>query len=377
MWRTSFVLGLLFAASAGPSSMAEESTCGPALAVLQKAAADSEAKLKSVSETTEAARAKVISTYRAIPDAIAKIAAARAQNAEADLDRAINNLTVAKKTYDAAVAAERPLIIARLENERVTRGARQAMREAIARLREQGEALVKAVARAKRGEVTPSLSDLLSCEQDECARIPRAEHAAMIAIGAIADTVDPAPWPLPQRECDFTLFDKPSSPKAMARALMSAQKEALSHLKIAEGNVVTARQVLAAAIPSWNGAITGLLNEHASPAGNSHADELLGMAIEDLRKQDQAFEKATVPYRTADEAAVASQSAALAATEKLIQHYEYWADLGTAVIDMATRAERGANLKNTKPCQVGPTNQAGPWVFALTPPTNCQHRLSE
>lgn len=133
-------------------------------------------------------------------------------------------------TRDKTKAAEPAVLIARLETERQLRGARQAFNEALQNYRTQGKALVLAAERASRGQVTPSTTDALACEQGECERISSVEHAAMITIGAVAETGNPATWPSAERSCDFTLFGGDTAGKALWRGVATQQPAAQEHI---------------------------------------------------------------------------------------------------------------------------------------------------
>ncbi|MSO98000.1 MAG: hypothetical protein EXR11_07265 [Rhodospirillaceae bacterium] len=353
---------------------AQEATCQRPITELQLAWVTAQTKLTAVTAKTEAARSEVVSTYRVVDSAIAHVAKARAAQDEADLDRAVNELSTAKKNYDSAVAAERPMLVARLEAERTARGARQALSEAAINYREQAEALIHAAERVKGGEVTPSLTDKISCEQADCRSISAVDHSAMIAIGAVADTLDLIKWPPPDRLCEFTLFDVSAIRQGLARSLLAEQASAQQAVQETETALLAARQTLATGIKPWDDSIAGVLNSHANPASNSHADELLGMAIEDLRKQDAAFDTLTEPYRTADDAAMAARANMVKATSRLKAHLDYWADVGRAVMVAAARADRDTitqNLSQAGTCQPEILAQAKAWIFALSPPPNC------
>ncbi len=367
MQRSFFAVGLCVALVASGASRAAQD-CATTIGETQSTFAKAQAQLKTVSEAAERSRANVVSVYRTLDAAIASVSKARANGAEAELDRAIGTLATTKKVYDQAVAAERPQLIARIESERALRAARQALNDDAKRLHEQGQALVNVVERVQRGQVAPSTTDRLVCEQTDCVKVSDSEHAAMIAVGAVADTTA---WPPSEPSCDFALLAGAKSQTALVRSLRAAQKDAQSKLKAAEDSLIAARQVLAAGIPAWDGAITATLDAHANPASNSHADELLGMAIEDLRKQSTTFNQLAAPYRSADDAVSAAKLAAGGAAAALNQHLDYWADLGRALISAAARAERGLPPRATASCAIGPSTQSGPWTFPLSPPPNC------
>ncbi|MBL8629808.1 MAG: hypothetical protein JNM81_09285 [Rhodospirillaceae bacterium] len=126
-------------------------------------------------------------------------------------------------TRKAVKASDQTTLIARLETERKLRGARQAFNEALQAYRAQGKALVAAAERASRGQITPSVKDALACEQGECERIGAVEHAAMIAIGATAETADLNAWPAADHACDFTLLSPDTARKGLWRTLIKDQ----------------------------------------------------------------------------------------------------------------------------------------------------------
>jgi len=352
-----------------PGAGTAEEACAPPLGDVAAAARRGAAELAAVDAATETARQRVIDAYRAVDAAAGAVMAARARRDEPALDRAVAALGRAKAEYDAAVAAERPLLIARLEAERANRGAQQALSEAARRLREQGEALMRAAARAARGEVAPSLTDLLACEQGDCGRVGGAEHAALVTIGAVADTVDLSAWPPTGRACDFTLFDAKVASAATWRTLRAAARIHDRTLKEAEAALTAARQSLAAAIPGWERGLNGVLETYANPVGNSHADELLGMAIEELTRADAAFDPLAAAYRRADEAATEARRAAVGGAAEIERHLDYWDAVGRAVIDAAAGLERGTGRAEI--CGRTLTAATTPWVFAVTPPADC------
>jgi hypothetical protein len=333
--------------------------CGLDVSVLMRNLSTAQAQFQTSNETAEASRANVVSTYARLDSAIAAVSNARATSHEPALARAVANLAQTKKQYDQAVAAERPMLFARIEAERTLRGARQALTDAANKLNEQGQALIRASERARRGEVAPSLTDALVCEQSDCVRVSVTEHAALLVLGAVPESLETKAGLAADRACEFTLLKG------------TAQGEAQAQLQTAEAALVSARQTLSAVIPAWDKSIAETLDAFNSPVGNSHADELLGMAIEELRKQDQAFDAVTAPYRKADEAAMRARAKATAATEALTRHLDYWSDVGRAVADAAAKAERGQAPKFMVVCTTAIPTQAGAWVFPLSPPSNC------
>jgi len=358
MRRISVVLALLAAAA---PALAQ--TCGPSPDEMRAALSKAEAQFTVINESAEKSRAAVVATYRDVEAAIARITKARASNAEAELGKAMAALGAAKKAYDQAVTAERPQLIARLESERALRGARQALMDSAQLFYDQGQALVKAVERARRGEVTPSLIDALSCEQGDCVKVSALEHAALLTIGATSDLLNLQIMPAPS--CEFTILTP--QPPGLLRTVRTAQKFAQADVQAAEATLTAARQVLAAGIPAWDKAISGALDTYANPAGNSHADELLGMAIEELGNQSAAFAKLAAPYRTADEKVAAARQVNQTVGNDLRRHLDYWADVGRAVADNAARAQRNLSPRITPSCP----QAAGPWTYPLKPPPNC------
>jgi hypothetical protein len=344
--------------------------CGLDVNALMASLATAQAQFQRSNETAEKSRANVVSTYARLDTAIAAVSSARATNNEPTLARAIAELSQTKKQYDQAVAAERPMLVARIEADRVLRGARQALTDAVNILSEQAQALIRASERARRGEVAPSLSDALVCEQSDCVKVSAVEHAAILALGAVPESLDMRAGIASERACDFTLM-KSLPQTVLVRELRQAQAEAQTQLQAAEAGLVSARQTLSAVIPAWDKSIAETLDTFNSPVGNSHADELLGMAIEELRKQDQAFDAVTAPYRKADEAVMRARTKAITANESLKRHLDYWSDVGRAVADAAAKAERGQSPKFVGVCMAANPAQPGAWVFPLSPPPNC------
>ena len=97
--------------------------------------------------------------------------------------------------YIAMENREAQLAIANLQSLAAVRRARQTLTEAVNDYVEQGEALEHAATRAAAGEVVPSVRDLLVCDGADCTPVSDDEHAALILIGAVGPTFDPAQWP--------------------------------------------------------------------------------------------------------------------------------------------------------------------------------------
>ncbi|MDX2145473.1 MAG: hypothetical protein SFV19_19130 [Rhodospirillaceae bacterium] len=304
---------------------------------LQKALTDLQSKRDKVYADGEAARAKVIATYAEVDKATASVIGARQARDEPALDAAMNALRVAKATYDSAVTAERPALIARVEADRQLRGARQALSDAARAYHAQADALANAVARIRADEVVPSASDRLSCEKESCAPISEIEHVAMLALGAWADTLDAGTLD----PCPFSLLALSNKEMGLIRTLRAEATAAKAQAQAAETALLKAREGLAGALKPWDASIAQAVAEHQSPAANSHADELLGMAIDELAKTSSELEKFTKPYRAADETAGTARARLAAATARLEDHLTYWSDIARAVTNAATLADRG------------------------------------
>jgi hypothetical protein len=229
--------------------------------------------------------------------------------------------------------------------------------DAAEQMRAEAKALEGAVERIRAGEVVPSFTDRLACDRETCAPIPATEHAAMIALGAWADTLAAE---AASRPCSVFARQEPQRP--LVRTLRAEIAAAKTQAQAAETALLTARGALAGALKPWDAAVAQTIAEHQSPAANSHADELLGMAVEDLARQSAALNAVAWPYRAAEEAAVAARARLAAATQRLDRHLAHWADIARAVTNAAVQAERGQSPTTpTGACDIG-----GP-PFALSP----------
>ena len=103
-------------------------------------------------------------------------------------DRAAATLTVAEQREATAA-------IGTMQATAALRRARQALNEAVNEAVEQGESLERAAARAARGELAPSVSDLIACDGPDCTPVSAREHAALVLIGAVGPNFDPGQWP--------------------------------------------------------------------------------------------------------------------------------------------------------------------------------------
>ncbi len=97
--------------------------------------------------------------------------------------------------FTSAEKREAGAVIGDLQSTAALRRAHQALADAVNDAAEQGEALERAASRAAAGEVAPSVRDHLSCEGPDCTPISPSEHAALIMMGAVGPTFEPAKWP--------------------------------------------------------------------------------------------------------------------------------------------------------------------------------------
>lgn len=118
-------------------------------------------------------------------------ALARLERAGADAGRRAGAVIA----FEAAERREAAQTISAVQATAAFRRARQALNEAVNVAVEQGDALERAAARAARGEVAPSVSDLLACDGPDCQPVSVREHAALVLMGAVGPAFDPAKWP--------------------------------------------------------------------------------------------------------------------------------------------------------------------------------------
>ena len=131
---------------------------------------------------------------RAVAAAEKTVAAREAERAKLHRD----TLAALNRSAAALAIAEgraRSAVIGTLQAGTALRRARQALSEAVQAFVAEAEALEHAAALAARGEVAPSATDRLVCEQSDCARVPEQQHAAMVQMGAVPLSFDASTWP--------------------------------------------------------------------------------------------------------------------------------------------------------------------------------------
>jgi hypothetical protein len=273
-----------------------------AIGELEMAVATATAKVAHIANQTADAQALADLRSKAVEKAI---------DALSPLNRA--PLEKAQRAYDAAAAARQAYAIPQLEAERTLRGARQMLAEGLMSYRAQGEALANAVERARHGEVTPSLTDPLSCDGADCGRIDARTHAAMITIGAVAPTVQSENWPTAGRECDFVLLEPSFAKNRRVFTLTAAQKEAQSAAQHAAAAARVARQQHEAA-----------LQERAAAVGEATAETLKQLSGQVIALR--------VDLQRADAAADAAKARERETAETLKQYFSYWDALARAIV---------------------------------------------
>jgi hypothetical protein len=249
--------------------------------------------------------------------------------------RELTTLRAAQSKYEKTAQDEQSLIIARLETERTLRGARQSLNEALKSYRAQGQALVSAAERAAQGQVAPSLNDTLACEQGDCERIGKSEHAAMVAIGAIAETVDPSAWPLQDQTCDFTIFRPQTARRSIWRNLYKTQMAAQLAAQDADSKARNAVHTLSEATQARNIALARVLQTSHEPESN-----FLRIATRELADHEVTLPSLIRARDTAETEARTARDKALEMTRKLQQQLNYWTDIGRAIIAASLQIER-------------------------------------
>jgi hypothetical protein len=210
----------------------------------------------------------------------------------------------ARIALDEATAREQAATIGDLQAAAAARNARQRLTEAVTGVFEQGEAIERAAARAVRGEVTPSVADALACDGPDCARISPREHAALILMGAVGPSFDPAKWPPADEASPITVL-----------AYMPAALPLATLRRAAEEAAERTREIQA------------------------HAALLRG----GLSAQSSAAD--IDAYAKADAAARSARRAQNDADDALWARLRYYGDLGRAVKRAALLAGDGYSLK--------------------------------
>ncbi len=303
--------------------------CVAPIAEVQKKITAASVQLKKISDATVAAEAKKQKASLNISEATQQLV-----DTPTASHRALTKLRASQSAYDEARQEAQNLLIARLETERALRGANQALNEAIENYSTQGEALISAVERARRGQVTPSLTDPLACEQGDCERIKKTEHAAMITMGAIADTVDPSTWPPQDRTCDFTILSPDIAKQVIWRGLATTQLKLQFSAQDADAALRNTQRALDDATKTRDTELAAMLE-------SSDAD-FLQIAAKDLVERNASLPPLLSARDGAKMGAMMARAKASEATETSQRQLDYWADIGRAVVIASVQIERNA-----------------------------------
>jgi len=133
----------------------------------------------------------------------------------ADVRKALDQKAMAALVI--AEQREQAALFTTVQSTAAVRRARQALTEAVQRFADQGEALEDAAARAARGELVPSVSDLITCDGPACEPVSERVHTAMALIGAVGPSFDPAKWQ-PEETSALLAKDAPSLAQLRAAA---------------------------------------------------------------------------------------------------------------------------------------------------------------
>jgi hypothetical protein len=225
-----------------------------------------------------------------------QLAETRAKALETERDRLHRETLKALNRHDAATFSadekrEADNTIGTLQTTAALRSARQALAEAVNDAAEQGEALEHAAARAASGEVAPSVVDLLSCDGPDCMPISAREHAAMVMMGAVGPTFDPAKWDAAASPVTVLAYDPNALPLA---ALRRAAKDAADQAQRAVLQAAAAQATLrttstAAAMDAYAQALAATdVAESAKRAADQRLQDALRAFADDGRALKRA-----------------------------------------------------------------------------------------
>ena len=292
----------------------------------------------------EASRQAVVDRFGDVTRAEDALMAARNRERFDDrkLAAAMDALARGKATYDATLTKERAAIVGSVQADAATRAARQSLKDAAVVWASQGEALQRATTRAQAGEFAPSATRYTACLDTDCSPIAAQDHAAMIAIGAVGPAFETESE---SQEALHVITVLPPG-AATVRTLRDAANTAATTGQRDAEDVTAHRKPLFAVVPPWDTAVQNMLDVYFRPQANSHAEELLTMAADDLSRASNALRSAGQSYRSASLAADASAATRRAAEEKLSRALTIFADQGRAISRAAVLAERGYILSS-------------------------------
>lgn len=133
----------------------------------------------------------------------------------------------AAAAFIIAEQREEAAMVGDLQSVSALRRNRQGLTEAVNGLIEQADAIEHAAARAARGEVAPSASDLLACDGPDCVTVSPREHGALVLVGAVAPSFDRALWPPADTLLQITVLRSDGDP-ALATMRTAAEKAGLA-----------------------------------------------------------------------------------------------------------------------------------------------------
>lgn len=151
-----------------------------------------------------AAAEPLLPLQRAVSAAEKTAAAREAERAQFNRDTQ-GALKRGAEALAAVEAREQAVMIGELQAATVLRRTRQLLAEAVQRIVAEADALERAAALAARGEIAPSATDRLVCEQSDCAPVPEQQHASMVQMGAVPSSFDASVWP-PETATPVTLL---------------------------------------------------------------------------------------------------------------------------------------------------------------------------
>jgi len=246
-------------------------------------------------------------------------------------------LAKAKSAYDAAMQQEQAAMFAGLQAEAERRRTAQAVAEAVVKYIAEGDALERAAARAARGEVAPSATDTLSCEQDLCRPIPDLEHAALAQMGAVADTFNAEAWKGAERAAEISSLPLLGDTTPLLRSLRQAVTEAERTQRQSTLSLSQAQQALDAVIKPWEAAIQNAIVQPAT--------------ADNLAARNAALEPLLKAHTDAADIKAKAEAALTAAHQALDEATAAYAEQARALKWAASLADAGYLLKANDPTQ--------------------------
>jgi hypothetical protein len=241
-------------------------------------------------DAEEQARAQL---HREIQEKSARVMATRAAADNAAPPAAAKKsaaLAQAVAAYSDALKQEDAMVVGALQANAALRRSRQTLMEAVSDYVEQGDALERAAARAARGEVAPSVSDLLACDGPDCAPVSVREHAALALMGAVGPGFDMASWPPEGAASPITVLARNTATAPLIADLRRVAQDAGESAQSASAAAARARQSLAGPAPQDYGRL--LAAADVAARARDAAEDRLQHAVDSVANMGRALKRA-------------------------------------------------------------------------------------